>query len=205
MSVPTVGADQRGARMSDSDLSPMVNRRLLPRPGAYNIDPVHTFMTFRAQHLIVGRVNGRFDAVAGTAVIGDDPLDSTLEVNVEAASINTLLPMRDDDLRSERYLDVAHYPRITYRSTGISELPAGVWSIAGDLTLRNITGSVELIARFGGSIADPFGNERLAFHARGAISRKDFGLTTELEKESGGLRIARDVTIDVDAELTRPL
>lgn len=116
--------------------------------------------------------------------------------------------------------DVARYPTMTYDSTGMTELPSGDWSVAGDLTVRGLVRSVELVASFGGSIADPFGNERIAFHAVGAIRRKDFELTAALEKESGGLTIARDkercqqlgqligapvISIDVDAELVRPL
>lgn len=187
------------------ELSRILNHRLLPRPGSYTVDPVHTFVTFRAQHLIVGWVRGRFSAVSGVAMIADDPLSSTLEVQVDTASLSTLMPMRDDDLRSPSYLDVARYPTMTYRSTGVSELPSGAWSVTGDLTVRDVTRPVELLVHFGGAVADPFGNERVAFHAAGTVSRKEFGLTHELEKESGGLTIARDVFVDIDAELITPL
>ena len=189
----------------DAGLVRVVRRRLVPLPGTYDIDPVHTFVGFRAQHLIVGRVRGTFDAVEGSVTIGDNPLASTLDVRVDTASIHTLLPVRDEDLRSERYLDVEHHPQMTYRSTNVTEQPAGRWVVTGDLSLRGITRTVELLVRFGGATADPFGNLRLAVRASGTISRKDFGLTHELEKESGGLTIAGDVDLDIDAELIRPL
>lgn len=193
------------AHGNQRDFSRVINHTLVPFPGTYHIDPVHTFVGFRAQHLIVGRVRGRFESVAGVAAIGDDPLESTLEVSVEAASIHTLMPVRDEDLRSGRYLDVEHHPQMTYRSSQITERPSGNWVVTGDLTIRGVTKTVELVVRFGGATADPFGNQRLAFRASGSISRKDFGLTYELEKESGALTIAADVDLDIDAELIRPL
>ena len=191
--------------MAELALNRVVNHAVVPLPGTYQIDPVHTFVGFRAQHLVVGRVGGRFDGVSGSATIAEDVLASTLAVSIESASIHTMLPMRDEDLRSSRYLDVDNHPAMTFRSTGISEMPAGRWSVAGQLTVRGITRPIELVVRFGGAVADPFGNERLAFEARGSISRRDFELTHELEKESGGLTIVRDVDISVDAELIRPI
>lgn len=91
---------------SDGDLSRVVNPVLVPPVGTFEIDPVHTFAGFSAQHLVVGRVRGRFKSVRGTVTVAEDPSASTVEVSVETASISTLNATRDDDLRSERYLDV---------------------------------------------------------------------------------------------------
>jgi polyisoprenoid-binding protein YceI len=185
--------------------SRLVNHRLVPPPGEFAIDPFHTFVTFRAQHLVVGRVKGRFDAVAGTVSVTEEVLDSHVEVSIEAASISTQMPMRDDDLRSSSYLDVERYPYLTFRSSGITELPSGAWAIGGDLSIREVTRPTELIVEFGGAVHDPFGNLRLGFHATTSISRKEFGLLHDLEQAAGTLRIARDVLIEIDAEAVRPL
>jgi polyisoprenoid-binding protein YceI len=179
--------------------------RLVPPPGTFEIDPVHTFVTFRAQHLIVGRVQGRFETVSGTVTVDDNVLDSHVEVVIDAASVTTQFPVRDDDLRSPNFLDVASYPNLTFRSTGITELPAGQWSITGDLAIRDVTVATELIAEFNGAVPDPFGNLRVGFHATTTISRKDFGLVHQLEDHSGSLHVARDVTIEIDAEAVHPL
>ena|SRR5215472_10080887 len=173
--------------------------------GTFDLDPAHTFVGFSAQHLVVGRVRGRFEAVQGTITVGEDPSASTIEVTIEAASITTMLPARDDDLRSAHYLDVERYPIVTYRSTATSELPSGEWLVTGALTLHGVTRSVELTVHFGGAVTDPFSNVRLAFHARGTITRRDFGLTHELAKEAGGLFVGKDVAIDIDAEAIRPI
>jgi polyisoprenoid-binding protein YceI len=84
----------------------IVNHALVPEVGSYEVDPRHTFVIFSAQHLVVGRVRGRFGAVSGTITIADDPSTSTIEDKVDSASVNTLVAMRDDDLRSEHYLNV---------------------------------------------------------------------------------------------------
>ena len=92
----------------------IVNHQLVPAPGVYEIDPVHTFVGFSAQHLVVGRVRGRFESVRGTITIADNPADSSVAVTIDPASINTLMPMRDNDLRSAQHLDTGHHATITY-------------------------------------------------------------------------------------------
>lgn len=190
---------------TDGDHSRIVNHVLAPPVGTFNLDPVHTFVTFSAQHLVVGRVRGRFEAVQGTIVVADDLTQSSVEVSIETASITTLNPMRDEDVRSVHYLDVEQYPTMTYRSTVATESTAGVWRVTGDLTLHGVTRPVELTVRFGGAVTDAYGNIRIAFHATATITRRDFGLTYELLKEAGGLLVGKDIVIDIDAEAIRPL
>jgi polyisoprenoid-binding protein YceI len=186
-------------------LSRSESDRLIPPTGVFEIDPVHTFTSFRAQHLIVGRVQGRFENVSGAITVVDNVLDSHVEVAIDAASITTHMPMRDDDLRSSNFLDVANYPNLTFRSTGITELPSGKWSITGDLTIKGMTVATELIVEFNGAVPDPFGNLRVGFHATTTISRRDFDLVHDLENHTGSLHVARDVTIEIDAEAVHPL
>lgn len=190
---------------SDTDHSRLVNHRLVPPTGTFTLDPAHTFVGFIAQHLVVGRVRGRFEEVRGTITIAEDPLASTVEVAVDTASVATLNSARDDDLRSGHYMDVQSYPEMRYRSTTISELPSGEWLVTGDLTLRGVTRPIELTVRFGGAVTDAYGNVRVAFHAGGAITRRDFGLEYELLKEAGNLLVGKDITLDIDAEAIRPL
>jgi polyisoprenoid-binding protein YceI len=188
-----------------TDHSRLLNHALVPPAGAYEIDPAHTFLCFGAQHLVIGHVRGYFEAVSGTVTVGEDPLASAVSVDVETASVTTKVLVRDDDLRSERYLDVARYPTMTYRSTGVSAMPAGTWVVAGDLTLRGVTRPLELTIRFGGAVTDSHGNVRLSFSANGSVTRSDFGLTFELLKEDGHLLVGKDVTIEIDVEAIRPL
>jgi polyisoprenoid-binding protein YceI len=184
------------------DHSRIANHVLVPRAGVYTVDPVHTFVGFTAQHLVVGRVRGRFERVAGTVTIGDEPTASLLDVTVETASISTLSAARDDDLRSARFLDSETHPTMTYRSTGVIERPRGEWRVLGELTLRGITKQVPLTVRFAGSITDSWGKARAAFRATGTLTRSDFGLLAELQKEAGSMLIGDDIALDIEAEAT---
>lgn len=184
------------------DHSRIVNHALAPSPEVYAIDPLHTFVSFAAQHLVVGRVRGRFERVAGTVTIAEKLTDSSLDVTVETASITTLLGIRDEDLRSGRFLDCDAHPTMSYRSTSIIERPRGEWRVLGDLTVRGVTKPVALAVRFGGSITDSQGKPRAAFTATGTLTRSEFGVIAELETESGSMRIGDDITLDIDAEAT---
>lgn len=187
------------------DHSRVLNHALAPPAGTFEIDSAHTFVTFSAQHLVVGRVRGRFEEVAGTVTIADDLPTSTLEVRIEMSSIDTKNPTRDDDLRSPHYLDVAQFPVMTYSSRGLRELPAGEWMVVGDLTLHGVTKRVDLTVAYRGAVTDAYGNVRVSFHARTTITRSDFGLTYELSKEAGDLLVGKDVAIDIDVEAIHPM
>lgn len=114
---------------SDGADSRVVNHALVPPAGAFDIDPVHTFVSFSAQHLVVGRVRGRFETVRGTVTVAEDPSASTVQASIDPASITTLNSVRDEDLRSEHYLDVERYPTAGYRSTATRELARGAWLV----------------------------------------------------------------------------
>ena len=179
-----------------------VNHRLAPLAGEYEFDAVHTFIGFSAQHLVVGRVRGRFEVIQGHLVVGEDLLASGVEITIETKSLNTLMPIRDDDLRSANFLDVANYPYLTFRSSTITELADGGWSVLGNLTIRDVTKPTELLVQFRGATTDSAGRTRIAFHASGSISRREYGLNTELMTEAGSLLVGRDVALDMDIEAT---
>lgn len=186
------------------DHSRIANHVLVPSPGLYEIDPVHTFVGFAAQHLIVGRVRGQFQRFAGVVTIAEEPTASSVEVTVETASISTGFAARDEDLRSERFLDSGAHPAMTYRSTGVVERPRGEWHVLGELTVRGVTKPVPLTVRFAGSITDSRGKPRAAFSARGSLTRSEFGLLAELSQEAGSMLIGDDILFDIQAEATLP-
>jgi polyisoprenoid-binding protein YceI len=178
--------------------------RFIPPPGTFEIDPVHTSVIFRAQHLVIGRVQGRFDMVTGSLTIAENVLDSHVEVSIDAGSIATRMPIRDDRLHSYEFFEVANYPNLTFRSTGTTESHSGEWSINGDLTIRGVTVTTKLIVAFCGAVSDPFANLRVGFQAAATIRRRHLGPLLNLEKHSGNLPVASDVTIEIDAEAVHP-
>ncbi len=179
----------------------MYNGTLFPVAGEYTIDPVHSFVDFIAQHLVVGQIRGSFNPITGDIRIADNPALSSLDVSIDTASISTHNATRDEDLRSSRFLDVKKYPNMTYRSTGVTAEPRGHLTIEGELTIRDITQLVLIDTVFTGVVEDPWGNIRVAFNGSAKISRKDFGLLTDLMVETGGLLVGKDIVIIIAAEL----
>jgi polyisoprenoid-binding protein YceI len=175
----------------------------IPPPGVYAIDPEHTFVEFRAQHVVIGHVRGRFDATTGTITIADDPLLSSVSVTIDTTSISTHSARRDEDLRSPRFFHVDKFPSMSYRSTAIEAELDGGWTVDGTLTIRDVTLAVPLAARFTGIVDDQWGNRRLGIHAHARVSRRAFGLLTDLERESGGVVFGKDVHLTIDAEVLR--
>lgn len=179
------------------------NGLTIPVAGIYQLDPPHTFAYFGVQHLVVGRVRGRFNTLSGTVTIAEDPRASFLDVRIETVSVDTQNATRDEDLRSARFLDVARFPLMTYRGAGVTPALDGRWTADGELTVRDVTRPVTLDGVFIGLIVDPANHVRIALQASAAISRKDFGLTAELERESGGFLLGRDIRIEIHAEAIR--
>jgi polyisoprenoid-binding protein YceI len=177
------------------------NGMLFPIPGEYTIDPMHSFTCFIAQHLVVGQVWGCFETIKGKITIADDLILSSIDISIDTASISTHNDRRDEDIRSARFLDVKKFSTMTYHSTGVIAEPRGHLTVEGELTIRDITNPVSIDAVFNGSVDDPWGNMRIAFIGNTKISRKDFGLMTELMRETGGLLVGKDISINIATEL----
>jgi polyisoprenoid-binding protein YceI len=182
------------------DKSRIFAGNLLPAAGDYQIDPVHTFAEFTAQHLIVGQVRGRFDSVSGKIKIAEDPLLSSVEFIADTSSVNTHHNDRDADLRSSRFFDVEKYPTLTFGSTDIKTEPTGQLLVEGNLTMRGVVRPVCLEVLFFGIVQDPWGNTRAAFQAKARLNRLDFGLLADLGRETGGFPVAKDVRIKIAVE-----
>ncbi|GAA2796434.1 YceI family protein [Saccharopolyspora taberi] len=116
----------------------------LPQPGVWTFDPTHTEVHFVAQHIGMSKIRGRFNDFRGHIRVAPRFEDSEIEVVIDAASIDTGVRMRDDHLRSADFLDVANYPRLTFRSSRLVLLRGDQWQVEGSLTLRATTSPVRL-------------------------------------------------------------
>ena len=175
------------------EASRIYNGAFFPIAGDYTVDPNHSFAHFIAQHLVVGQVKGTFYPVTGNIKIADDPALSSLDISIDTVSINTNNETRDEDLRSARFLDVRKFPKMTYRSTGVITEPRGHLTVEGELTIRDVTRPVSIDVICNGVVKDPWDNTRVAFNGSAMISRRDFGLMTDLMRETGGLLIGKDI------------
>jgi len=167
------------------------------------IDPAHTAAHFSVRHLMISNVRGEFTKVTGTATIDPvNPAKSSVEVSIDANSINTREPQRDDHLRSADFFDVANYPTLTFRSTRIEARGAGELKLTGDLTIHGVTKEVTFdVEGPTPTIKDPWGNVRSGITAATKISRKDFGLAFNALTETGGVVVGDEVKITLEAEL----
>ncbi len=168
--------------------------------------PLHSGVGFTIRHLMVSKVRGRFGTFEGTIVTGDDPLDSSVTATIDLSSVDTGNATRDEHVRSADFLDVAKYPAMTYRSTGVRRDGDG-FVLDGELTLRGLTRQVPLRLEIEGFGPDPFREDdpfkgaRAGFTATGEISRLEFGVgDTAKVPGGGGLGLGEKVQIILEIE-----
>ena len=159
----------------------------VPVAGTYEVDQVHSFVSFRVRHLIVGRVNGRFTSFRGSFNVVEDAesLFESVDASFDAASIDTHVQARDNDLRSERFFDAETFPHVLFRGDRGEHAEGSCWSVHGDLTIRNIAHDASLAVAVRGMMFDGSGRAKAALTVTTELQRSDFGLTTELLQESG--------------------
>ena len=180
-----------------------VNGLTLPSTGTFVLDKSHTEVGFIARHLMVSKVRGRFTDFEGTIVVADDPSESSVEVIIQAASINTNDENRDKHVRTNDFLSTDEFPALTFRSTKVELSSGGDWKVNGDLTVRGVTRPIVLDVQFEGVIQDPWGNQRLGFAASGEIDRNDFGVSFNAALETGGFVVSPKVKLEIEAEAVR--
>jgi polyisoprenoid-binding protein YceI len=170
----------------------------------WSFDPSHTHVEFSAKHMMVSTVKGHFAKVTGEVDIDEEHLENShVNVEIDAASIDTGFAQRDGHLRSPDFLDVEHYPTITFKSTHVEKLGEEHGRITGDLTIRGVTREVTLETSFEGEANDMQGKRHAGFTAATAISRKDWGLQWNVALESGGWLVGDTVKIAIDTELVQ--
>ena len=173
------------------------------KPTQWQIDPVHSAAHFSVRHLMISNVRGEFTKVSGNAVLDPtDPPKSTLEVIIDATSIDTRESQRDEHLRSADFLDVANHPTITFRSKKITPAGTDHYKVTGDLTIRGVTREVTFdVEGPAAPVKDPYGNIRTGVSGTAKINRKDFGLVWNALTEAGGVMVGDEVSLNLEAEL----
>jgi polyisoprenoid-binding protein YceI len=173
------------------------------KPTKWQIDPAHSAAHFSVRHLMISNVRGEFTKLSGSALLNPaDLAKSTVEITIEAASVNTREPQRDEHLRSADFFDVANHPTLTFRSKRVEALGAENFKLTGDLTIRGVTKEVTFdVEGPTAPVKDPWGNIRAGVAASAKINRKDFGVAFNALTETGGLVVWDEVKITVEAEL----
>ncbi len=173
--------------------------QVIPAAGVWEIDPGHTDLAFTGRHFMVTKVRGRFTGVSGRVVVSHDMADSSVEVDIDMASVESGSQVRDDHIRSADLFDVENHPTAHFRSTSVEWL-GDRGTVNGDLTIHGVTRRVPLDVVFEGHVRDPWGGDRAVFSARTRVNREDFGITWNQALEAGGLLVSREVQIDINLE-----
>jgi polyisoprenoid-binding protein YceI len=172
----------------------------------WQIDPQHSSAQFSVTHLMISTVRGEFHGLKGTLSLDDkDITKSTVEVTIDANSVDTREPNRDAHLKSPDFFDVAKYPTLTFKSTKVEQVSPGELKVTGDLTIRGVTKQVVLnVEGPKAPIKDPWGLQRSAVSATAKINRQDFGVSWNKTLDSGGVVVSDDVRITLDVEMVIP-
>ncbi len=172
----------------------------LPEAGRYEIDPSHSAIDFVVRHLVAAKVRGGFQSFTGSIVIGDAPEQSSVDVEIDVASIDTGVEDRDAHLRSADFFDVENQPTASFVSTAVTPKSDGDYVVSGDLTIAGVTRPVSLDLEYAGAVVDPWGNDRIVFSATTEINREDFGLTWNQALETGGVMVSKTAKIEIDVQ-----
>jgi polyisoprenoid-binding protein YceI len=167
---------------------------------AWKIDAQHSGVHFSVRHMVVSKVRGHFSKFEGEVAFDEaHPEQSTVNVTIDASSIDTNVQQRDDHLRSPDFFDVAKFPTLTFKSTKV-EKAGGGYRVHGDLTMHGVTRNVVLDAEVLGTGKDPWGNLKAGFTAKGSLDRKDYGLGWNQLLETGGVLVGEKVELELEVE-----
>jgi len=167
--------------------------------GTWQIDAVHSDVTFSVRHMMVSKVRGSFTEFSGTLTTAEDPTASSVTAEITLDSITTRNEQRDNHIRSADFLEVEKYPTMTYRSTAVVS-DGSDWTVEGELTLHGVTKSVPLALEVNGFGPDPFGGQRAGFTATAEINRLDFGVDISLPMDGGGVVVGDKIAISLEIE-----
>jgi polyisoprenoid-binding protein YceI len=170
----------------------------------WEIDSSRSGIRFAVRHLVLSKTRGRFSRWSGTAMVPDgDVTRATLDVVIDASSIDTGVVRRDQHLRSADYFDVARYPRITFTTRDVSAEPEGRLRVVGTLTIKGVTRHVTLAVVPNGGTLEPSGQRRVGFSATTTIDRRKFGFTGNPALDTGGVVIGERIDVEIEVEAVR--
>jgi len=167
--------------------------------ASFDIDPAHSRIGFVARHAMVTKVRGSFHEFSGRGTfVADDPSASTLQVTIEAGSIETGNADRDGHLRGNDFFAMDEHPQITFASTAVTSTGDDNYDVTGDLTMKGVSKPLTIPFEVAGPVVDPMGNTRIGLEGRVVVNRKDWGVNWNAAMEAGGLLVSDNVTLEFD-------
>lgn len=170
--------------------------RAAAQTETWYLDPNHSAAQFSVRHLGISTIRGTFTKVGGVVVDSADATKSSVDVTIDAASVDTRVEMRDKDLRSDNFFDVAKYPEITFKSKKVEVAGAGKLKVTGELTMHGVTKEVVLdVDGPTAPVKDPRGTSHRGISATTSLSRADYGITAD------AAMVGDQIAIQLDVEL----
>jgi len=172
--------------------------------NTWAIDPMHSEIQFKVKHLVISTVTGSFGQYdASFSSEKEDFSDAQISFSADVNSINTNNEQRDTHLKSDDFFNAAQYPKMTFASKELNKTGEGEYKLIGNLTIRDVTKTVELDVEYGGTMVDPYGQTKVGFEINGSINRKEFGLKWSAVTEAGGAVVSDQVKIIANVQFTR--
>ena len=171
--------------------------------GNYTIDATHSELGFVARHAMISKVRGNFDQFTGTISTDENFSDVSINVSIDANSIDTNNEDRDKHLRTGDFFETDTYPKITFVSSEAKPLDDNTLQVTGDLTIKGVTKSITIDFDFNGDVVDPWGQTRVGFEGATTINRRDFGLTWQSKLDNGGMLVSEKIDLKFDLSIVK--
>ncbi len=172
--------------------------------STYKIDAAHSEITFKVKHLMITNVTGHFTKFDATLESSkEDFSDAKVSFTADINSISTNNEQRDGHLKSDDFFNAAKFPTLSFTSTELKKLSDEKYKLTGDLTIRDVTKKVDLDVEFGGTMVDPWGQEKAGFDISGKINRKDFNLNWSAVTEAGGVVVSDEVRLNLSVQMVK--
>jgi len=171
--------------------------------STWSVDNAHTKIEFSVSHLVISETVGFFKTFGGTvSTTSDDFNGANIQFTVDVASINTDNEMRDNHLKSDDFFNAEKFPKMTFKSTSFKKVEGKKYKLTGQLTIRDITKTLEFDVVYNGTVKDPYGNTKAGFKLVGSINRFDYGLKWNTMAEAGAV-VGDMVEIKINIELAK--
>jgi polyisoprenoid-binding protein YceI len=165
-------------------------------------DPTHSEIQFKVKHLMITTVTGYFrEFSVNVKTESDDFTTAKIEFEAMTASVDTNQTDRDNHLRSGDFFESDKFPVLQFQSEKMKKIDDTNYKLTGNLTVKDITKPVTLDVEYGGTMKDPWGNQKAGFSLNGKINRKDWNLNWNTALETGGVLVSDEVRIFCEVQL----
>lgn len=171
---------------------------------AWQIDSSHSSVNFSARHMMLATARGQFEKFSGTLDFDEaNPAATSVDVTIEAGSVNTKDEKRDGHLKSPDFFDVEKFPTLSFKSKSVQVVDSNHAKLSGDLTIKGVSKPVVLDVEYHGQAKAPWGTTSAGFSASTKINREDWGLTWNAPLETGGVLVGKDIKIELELEAVK--